>query len=136
MCVFSYLILITHIPADDDNLIILDPIPGQEDCQSDYINASYVDVSVCVLSSYSMFHCFYCCGFYSTCMFVHHLPNDLLHSTANGTLVEYTMKPSYKHYIIMPCLCAHVQQDSVFVRVSVLSIVRVPFFHHSMHANN
>ena len=34
-------------PADDDNLIILDPIPGQEDCQSDYINACYVDVSVC-----------------------------------------------------------------------------------------
>ncbi len=33
--------------ADDDNLIILDPIPGQEDCQSDYINACYVDVSVC-----------------------------------------------------------------------------------------
>ena len=33
-------------PADDDNLIILDPIPGQEDCQSDYINACYVDVSV------------------------------------------------------------------------------------------
>ncbi len=32
-------------PADDDNLIILDPILGQEDCQSDYINASYVDVS-------------------------------------------------------------------------------------------
>ncbi len=32
--------------ADDDNLIILDPIPGQEDCQSDYINACYVDVSV------------------------------------------------------------------------------------------
>ena len=52
MCVFSYLILITPIPADDDNLIILDPIPGQEDCQSDYINACYVDVSVCVLSSY------------------------------------------------------------------------------------
>ena len=36
-------------PADDDNLIILDPIPGQEDCQSDYINACYVDVSVCDL---------------------------------------------------------------------------------------
>ncbi len=36
-------------PADDDNLIILDPIPGQEDCQSDYINACYVDVSVCVI---------------------------------------------------------------------------------------
>ena len=46
MCVFSYLILITPIPADDDNLIILDPIPGQEDCQSHYINACYVDVSV------------------------------------------------------------------------------------------
>ena len=38
-------------PADDDNLIILDPIPGQEDCQSDYINACYVDVSVCDLFS-------------------------------------------------------------------------------------
>ncbi len=40
----------THLhfwfPADDDNLIILDPIPGQEDCQSDYINACYVDVGV------------------------------------------------------------------------------------------
>ncbi len=40
----------THwFPADDDNLIILDPIPGEEDCQSDYINACYVDVSVCDL---------------------------------------------------------------------------------------
>ena len=54
VCVFSYLILITPIPADDDNLIILDPIPGQEDCQSHYINACYVDVSVCAL-----FQCFY-----------------------------------------------------------------------------
>ena len=41
----------TRFPTDDDNLIILDPIPGQEDCQSDYINACYVDVSVCMLSS-------------------------------------------------------------------------------------
>ncbi|XP_064386146.1 uncharacterized protein LOC135334769 isoform X3 [Halichondria panicea] len=32
-----------NILVYDDNLIILDPIPGQEDCQSDYINASYVD---------------------------------------------------------------------------------------------
>ncbi|XP_064386154.1 uncharacterized protein LOC135334773 isoform X2 [Halichondria panicea] len=32
-----------NIAVYDDNLIILDPIPGQEDCQSDYINACYVD---------------------------------------------------------------------------------------------
>ncbi|XP_064386417.1 receptor-type tyrosine-protein phosphatase alpha-like isoform X4 [Halichondria panicea] len=32
-----------NILVYDDNLIILDPIPGQEDCQSDYINACYVD---------------------------------------------------------------------------------------------
>ncbi len=36
----------TH--ADDDNRIVLQPILGQEDCQSDYINACYVDVSVWV----------------------------------------------------------------------------------------
>ncbi|XP_064393132.1 uncharacterized protein LOC135340597 isoform X2 [Halichondria panicea] len=32
-----------NIAVYDDNLIILDPIPSQEDCQSDYINACYVD---------------------------------------------------------------------------------------------
>ncbi|XP_064386168.1 uncharacterized protein LOC135334780 isoform X2 [Halichondria panicea] len=32
-----------NIAVYDDNLIILDPIPGQEDCQSHYINACYVD---------------------------------------------------------------------------------------------
>ncbi len=39
----------TH--ADDDNRIVLQPISGQEDCQSDYINACYVDVSVWVCVS-------------------------------------------------------------------------------------
>ena len=33
-------------PTDDDNRIVLQPISGREDCQSDYINACYVDVSV------------------------------------------------------------------------------------------
>ncbi len=50
VCVFS--VINTYSHADDDNLLVLQPIPGQEDCQSDYINACYVDVSVCVLSSY------------------------------------------------------------------------------------
>ncbi len=79
----------TRFPADDDNLIILDPIPGQEDCQSDYINACYVDVSVCVCvcvcvwigALVLMFQCFYCCGHYSyvhvhvaiTAMYIVHL---------------------------------------------------------------
>ncbi|XP_064386173.1 uncharacterized protein LOC135334783 [Halichondria panicea] len=32
-----------NIAVYDDNRIVLQPIPGQEDCQSDYINACYVD---------------------------------------------------------------------------------------------
>lgn len=31
--------------SDDDNRVILTSIPGFDDCQHDYINASYVDVS-------------------------------------------------------------------------------------------
>ena len=31
--------------TDDDNRVVLRPLEGHEDCQSDYINASYVDVS-------------------------------------------------------------------------------------------
>ena len=31
--------------TDDDNHVILSPLEGHEDCQGDYINASYVDVS-------------------------------------------------------------------------------------------
>ena len=30
---------------DDDNRVVLRPLEGHEDCQSDYINASYVNVS-------------------------------------------------------------------------------------------
>ena len=33
------------VAADDDHRAILKPLPGHPDCQSDYINASYVDVS-------------------------------------------------------------------------------------------
>ncbi len=48
----------TH--ADDDNRIVLQPMSGQEDCQSDYINACYVDVSVwvcvvCAVSSVAVY---------------------------------------------------------------------------------
>ena len=81
-------------PADDDNLIILDPIPGQEDCQSDYINACYVDVSVCVLSSYFnglLFLFFIVVAFLQyiyICLMTCCIP--LLMA---GALVEYTMKP-------------------------------------------
>ena len=31
---------------DDDNRIILKPLPEFEDCQGDYINACYVDVRI------------------------------------------------------------------------------------------
>ena len=36
--------LLLHISSDDDNRIVLKPLSGSTDCQSDYINASYVDV--------------------------------------------------------------------------------------------
>ena len=32
--------------TDDDNRVKLKSLSGREDCQHDYINASYVDVSV------------------------------------------------------------------------------------------
>ena len=31
--------------TDDDNHVVLRPLEGHEDCQSDYINASYINVS-------------------------------------------------------------------------------------------
>ena len=31
---------------DDDNRVILEPIPGYMNCHHDYINASYIDVSM------------------------------------------------------------------------------------------
>ena len=31
--------------SDDDNRITLEPLPDTPDCQEDYINACYVDVS-------------------------------------------------------------------------------------------
>ena len=34
-----------HSDIDDDSHVILKPLPGHDDCQHDYINASYVDVS-------------------------------------------------------------------------------------------
>ena len=37
--------------TDDDNRVVLRPLEGHEDCQSDYINASYVDVSHCGTSN-------------------------------------------------------------------------------------
>ena len=39
----------TILNADDDNRIALKPIPEAEDCQKDYINACYVDVSYNIL---------------------------------------------------------------------------------------
>ena len=42
------------LTVDDDNKIPLQPIPDTPDCQEDYINACYVDVSLtlslCTLS--------------------------------------------------------------------------------------
>ena len=32
--------------TDDDNRVILEPIPGYMNCHHDYINASYIDVSI------------------------------------------------------------------------------------------
>ena len=37
--------------TDDDNRVVLRPLEGHEDCQSDYVNASYVDVSHCGTSN-------------------------------------------------------------------------------------
>ena len=37
--------LFSHLNTDDDNRVILNKL---EECDSDYINASYVDVSTCL----------------------------------------------------------------------------------------
>ena len=44
--ILYFMILFFKSLIDDDNRIILDTIPGQQDCQNDYINASYLDVSI------------------------------------------------------------------------------------------
>ena len=36
-------IIIVSLVSDDDNRIVLDLLPGVDDCQ-DYINACYIDV--------------------------------------------------------------------------------------------
>ena len=38
--------ILSHSYIDDDSRVILRPLPGRDDCQHDYINASYVDVSI------------------------------------------------------------------------------------------
>ena len=47
---------------DDDNRIVLDTIPGQQDCQNDYINASYLDVSILCNALNN------CCLYYKSCI--------------------------------------------------------------------
>ena len=37
--------MLSHSYIDDDSRVILKPLLGHDDCQHDYINASYVDVS-------------------------------------------------------------------------------------------
>ena len=43
---------------DDDNRVILIPILGQQDCQNDYINASFLDVSIFQSTSKNTLKCF------------------------------------------------------------------------------
>ena len=38
--------MLSHSYIDDDSRVILKPLPGHDNCQHDYINASYVDVSI------------------------------------------------------------------------------------------
>ena len=38
--------MLSHSDIDDDSRVILKPLHGHDDCQHDYINASYVDVSI------------------------------------------------------------------------------------------
>ena len=45
VCVCLCTILL-FLHSDDDNRIVLQPISGHSDCQKDYINASYIDVSI------------------------------------------------------------------------------------------
>ena len=45
---FSFLHALSNsllLISDDDNRIVLQPIRGRSDCQNDYINACYIDVS-------------------------------------------------------------------------------------------
>ena len=47
--IYIYIIYVyIYIYIDDDNLIILKPLPDHQDCR-DYINASYVDVCIVVI---------------------------------------------------------------------------------------
>ena len=42
----KHLHILSHSYIDDDSRVILRPLPGRDDCQHDYINASCVDVSI------------------------------------------------------------------------------------------
>ena len=43
--ILSYSLLLLLILLDDDNRIVLQPIGDIENCQDDFVNASYIDVS-------------------------------------------------------------------------------------------
>ena len=50
--VYACILYELNVFADDDNRIVLKPLADVSDCQRDYINACYVDVSL-VCTAYS-----------------------------------------------------------------------------------
>ena len=56
---------VSFLNTDDHNRIVLAPIPGHNDCQRDYINACYIDVSIYVTISYVM-------KSLQICWYIHH----------------------------------------------------------------
>ena len=43
--IYKFAMIWIHFELDDDNCIVLQPTEGLSDCQNDYINACYIDVS-------------------------------------------------------------------------------------------
>ena len=52
----DHCVTVFFICLDDDNRIVLQPTEGRSDCQNDYINACYINVSVLMSDCVCVFY--------------------------------------------------------------------------------
>ena len=55
-CVLDKLSVGVFTVLDDEHRMQLKPLPDHRDCQGDYVNASYVDVSLSLIFNLNTYH--------------------------------------------------------------------------------
>ena len=83
----AYIIIL----VDDDNRVVLKPL---DEYESDYVNASYVDVSTNSASSF-------CENILDVHIHLLPLPRDTLHKGSSLPLKVHTSYPTYVHTVIL-----------------------------------